>query len=160
MCTIDNIFMTVIRKLFRDMVETVAWLHKHKICHMDISLENTMLRLYNNDNEYILNDCEKNLWWVPRAVIIDFGLAIDFNTKNNNNFKFQEWQWHGRRGKSGYTAPEVYHNKVYDCRAVDIWCLGICLFFVRFYCFFVFIVFLFFCFFVFLLFFCFFVFFL
>ena len=109
-------FMPLIRLLFRDMVETVAWLHKHEICHMDISLENTVLQKKKNKNDNI-----------PNAKIMDFGLSIDFKKVRPSNL-LKKWQWNDIRGKYKYMPPKVYKQEIYDCRLADIWCLGVCLY--------------------------------
>ena len=124
-----NDFIKIIRALFRDMVETVAWLHKHKVCHMDISLENTILQ--NGDDKK--DDENENMINVPCAKIMDFGLSIDFKRVKKqilSQKSLKKWQCNDRRGKDNYMPPEVYNKQIYDCRLVDVWCLGVCLFMV------------------------------
>ena len=112
--------------MFRKLVATLDWMHKKaNICHLDISLENVMLRRKND---------------VSSVVLIDFGLAQKY--ENNNYYDYR------RVGKSDYMAPEVtacgqkYENGkninefVYDARMADIWSLGVTLYASIFACFF------------------------
>ena len=134
----DNILMQRVRIMFRNMVETVAWLHKHEICHLDLSLENALITYDNSNNSNSssnsggpCNDNDNDP--IPLIKIIDFGLAKDFSKIDKTNDKqwmSKMWKNNQRIGKPGYMAPEVYMKFNYDCRAADIWCLGVVLFMV------------------------------
>jgi len=100
-----NDWTKCLQSMFRQLVETVSWMHSHQIAHLDLSLENTML-----------SSVEQNL---VKIKIIDFGLARDFKWDE----KFTE-----KVGKIGYMAPEVYGSKKYSPEKADIWCLGVMLF--------------------------------
>lgn len=92
------------RIIFRQMVEGLQSLHRQGIAHQDMSLEN------------ILYDAR-----TQRAVIIDFGLAIQCHSKS-------EPVINTRSGKLFYMSPEVMSGKpTIDPFVSDVWSLGICL---------------------------------
>ena len=85
------------------------------IAHMDISMENIMLK-------------NVGLNQLPKVKIIDFGLA-------HNRNKLHTWMSNRAKiGKLTYMSPEVYYadkfkyNYWYDTRKADVWCLGVMLF--------------------------------
>eukprot|EP00808_Paulinella_micropora_P011569 g75061.t1 len=90
--------MALTRKLFRQLVLAMNWVHQLGICHLDVSLENLLL------------DANQDL------KLCDFGLAME-----GRMFK-------GRRGKENYMAPEVYAGTTYDGRQADCWSVGMVLF--------------------------------
>ena len=90
--------------MFKQICDGVQWMHAHNYCHLDLSLENTMIA------------DKKTL----RVKIIDFGLAKKFE---DGNFIIK-----GRIGKVGYMPPEAYDKKQFDARLADVYCLGIMLF--------------------------------
>jgi len=99
-----NPWIKSVRHMFRQLVECVSWMHSKGVCHLDLSLENTMI--FDLPSQTIK--------------IIDFGLALrslDGNFLNNK-----------RVGKTGYMAPEVFAKQSYDARKADIWSLGVMLF--------------------------------
>ncbi|ETO35769.1 hypothetical protein RFI_01289 [Reticulomyxa filosa] len=63
--------LQMIQHVFGQIVSTVAWLHSKHICHLDLSLENVLIR-----NEDIFH---------PQIQIIDFGVSIDFSNNNDSN---------------------------------------------------------------------------
>lgn len=79
----------------------VKHLHKLKIVHRDIKVENIML----------------DTWGIPK--LLDFGFA----TKIENDYSLTI-----RAGTHAYHAPEMLNNLPYG-RPVDIWSLGITFFF-------------------------------
>jgi len=97
-------WIKLVRDMFRQIVDCVSWMHKKKVCHLDLSLENTMIC-----------DTTKQL-----VKIIDFGLGKHFT---DDDFSYDK-----RVGKTGYMAPEVYAKDTYDARKADIWSLGVMLF--------------------------------
>ena len=92
-----NKWIRLIRNLFTQVVKGVAWMHSKNICHLDLSLENTMM-VKNKDGTY-------------QCKIIDFGLCKKFY---NNNFKMK-----GRVGKLQYMCPEV--SMLYICIYIYIY---------------------------------------
>jgi len=99
-----NQWVKNVAKMFKQICLAVQFLHSHGYCHLDLSLENTMI--------YDLNTLA--------VKVIDFGLMQKFK---NGNFQF-----HGRVGKLQYMCPEAYSRSVYDARAADVYCLGVMLF--------------------------------
>ncbi|ETO17756.1 Protein kinase domain containing protein, partial [Reticulomyxa filosa] len=81
--TTSNEWSVCVQSMFRQLVDTVSWMHAHGVVHLDLSLENTML-----------SSIEKNQASIK---IIDFGVAKFFKS----NEKFSE-----KVGKVGYMAPE------------------------------------------------------
>ena len=78
-----NQWVKNVAKMFKQICVAVQYLHKNNFCHLDLSLENTMI--------YDI----KNL----KIKIIDFGLMKKFNGK--------DFSFHGRVGKLQYMCPEV-----------------------------------------------------
>eukprot|EP00483_Globobulimina_turgida_P000044 UN00044 len=93
-----NKWVINVAKMFKQICEAVHWLHLKGYCHLDLSLENTMI-----------SDL-KNL----KVKIIDLGLTQKFN---NNDYRFQ-----GRVGKLQYMCPEAYNRKVYNAKKADVYC--------------------------------------
>jgi len=115
-----NIWLQHIKILFKQMIDHLKWLHSNGVCHMDISLENmTIFGSQFKDGKFINHG---------QVYFIDYGLAIDFNEYNldiNGNLTYM---YDKNVGKSRYKAPELFFNSMYDCRLVDVWSLGICMF--------------------------------
>ena len=99
-----NKWIKSVQSMFKQICLGVEWMHNAGFCHLDLSLENTMIA-----------DMK-----TMKVKIIDFGLAKKFE---NDNFIIQ-----GRIGKVGYMCPEAYARKKYDARLADVYCLGIMLF--------------------------------
>jgi len=104
--TTPNEWSLCVQSMFRQMVDTVSWMHLHGVSHLDLSLENTMLAS-------VIDKHQANI------KIIDFGVAKFFKADQKFNEKV---------GKVGYMAPEVYAKKEYLPEKADIWCLGVMLF--------------------------------
>merc|ERR1712176_675241 len=113
--------------LFWQIIVVIKWLHNDmNICHLDISLENILIK----NGEFIACNADKTQYTINSNVqikICDFGLAEIFTMKGknkNNQFKCTKFC-----GKTNYKAPEVYAKKaVFDARKADIWSLGVVLF--------------------------------
>eukprot|EP00484_Ammonia_sp_Unknown_P031076 CAMPEP_0197029502 /NCGR_PEP_ID=MMETSP1384-20130603/8936_1 /TAXON_ID=29189 /ORGANISM="Ammonia sp." /LENGTH=332 /DNA_ID=CAMNT_0042458679 /DNA_START=1 /DNA_END=999 /DNA_ORIENTATION=+ len=108
----------VVKMIFNQMLECIAYIHRHNIAHLDVSLENflindVMVKMSKGDKiEFVVQDI--------RVKICDFGLAKKFIGKCLCD-KFC--------GKKGYRSPEVVEKKQkFDAKKNDIWCLGVCLF--------------------------------
>jgi serine/threonine protein kinase len=89
-----------IHHCFRQIVEGVCFLHRSGISHLDLSLENILLK---NDTE---------------VKICDFGQA--------ENRRFFEPQ-RELKGKFHYMAPEVYGHRGFDGYKADVWSVGVIL---------------------------------
>lgn len=91
------------KEIFRQLVNSLYYLHSLGICHRDLKLENVMMT----------DDTEE-----ARPIIIDFGLSKMIGPNQKITDKF---------GTVGYTAPEIYTSKSYD-KKVDIFSLGVILY--------------------------------
>jgi serine/threonine protein kinase len=89
------------RKLFRQIIEGIEYLHKYNISHRDLKPENLLL------------DREKSI------KIVDFGLS--------NRYARGELL-HTACGSPCYAAPEMIAGKRYNGTETDVWSAGIVLF--------------------------------
>ena len=95
------------KKFFCQILSAIEYLHKNKIVHRDIKLENILF----DDNE--------------DAKLIDFGLSKYI--KNNELLS-------DKPGSEIYTAPEILlTDDKYDGFLADIWSLGICFYAMKFF---------------------------
>eukprot|EP01083_Nonionella_stella_P082850 228829_1 len=99
-----NQWIQSVTKMFKQICLSVQWMHCKGYCHLDLSLENTMI-----SNKEQLN-----------VKLIDFGLTQHFE---HNDFTFR-----GKVGKLQYMCPEAYARRDYNAKAADVWCLGVMLF--------------------------------
>lgn len=103
------------KKHFRPIFEAVQYLHKNKIIHRDIKLENIILT-------------EKQ-----ELKLIDFDLAYQnksedsINNNNNNNQNKKNNIPLNPCGTFQYAAPEILKCINYD-KEIDIWALGVTLY--------------------------------
>ncbi|OWF38998.1 CBL-interacting protein kinase 10-like [Mizuhopecten yessoensis] len=89
------------RRIFKQLLDIVNYLHENGVCHRDIKCENILL-----------DDCYN-------IKLADFGFAR----------RFPENRMVGTRcGSYVYTAPEVLTESKYDAVKSDIWSMGICLY--------------------------------
>jgi len=86
-----------VRKLFKQLVQAVAFLHKHKVAHRDIKIENILV-----DEDGTLCLC-------------DFGFAM----RVMPNVESKEWC-----GSPHTVAPEILRRQPYSPEAVDVWAIG------------------------------------
>ncbi|KAJ3309532.1 ER degradation-enhancing alpha-mannosidase-like protein 2 [Boothiomyces sp. JEL0838] len=89
------------RKLFRQIVSAVDFLHSSKVVHRDLKLENILLNQHGN------------------VLVSDFGLGKSFQ-KSDYMKTFC--------GTPNYTAPEVAAGMPYHGKQIDIWAMGIILY--------------------------------
>jgi len=91
-----------VRILFKQMAYFIKFLHDNNTCHLDISLENCLIK-------------ENTVYFC------DYGVAEVFK---NNDFRCNKYV-----GKILYQAPEIYREKgYYHANKADCWSLGVCLF--------------------------------
>jgi len=89
------------KKIFKELVEAVKYLHENNISHRDLKVENVLLDKDNN------------------VKLADFNLATRFQPN--------ELITH-HCGSEEYTSPEIVTRKAYDPQLTDIWALGIILY--------------------------------
>jgi len=92
-----------VKNLFRQLLNTVEWLHQNGITHRDLKLENIILM--------------KNR---KKIKLIDFGLC-----EVGKNCKSQSTYW---CGSPDYVSPEILERTSYSLCKCDVWSLGIVLF--------------------------------
>ncbi len=110
---------TIVRQVFKQLVSAVHWLHtKAKVVHLDLSLENTMVRRFNRHG-------------IPEIALVDFGVSVDFSEETKTVDEKGVF-WHDRAvGKLPYMSREVLCcNKLnpFNAQAADVWSLGIILY--------------------------------
>ncbi|ESO94793.1 hypothetical protein LOTGIDRAFT_117800 [Lottia gigantea] len=89
------------RRLFRQLIDAVSYLHQNKVYHRDIKLDN------------ILIDAQYNI------KLSDLGFAR-FNPRNE--------QLHTFCGSYPYAPPEVLDGENYSGAEADVWSTGVCLY--------------------------------
>lgn len=94
----------IARDVFKQMIDSIVYLHKQKIRHRDIKPQN-----------FLVFEKEPSI----KIVLADFGFAKQFPL----NEKGDEYI-----GTEGFAPPEIFLHIPYD-NSVDIWPLGISLFF-------------------------------
>ncbi|KAI8881883.1 Pkinase-domain-containing protein [Backusella circina FSU 941] len=90
------------KKIFRQIVECVAYLDNIGICHRDIKDENIVI-----DQDY-------------KVKLIDFGSAVSLHRQNKLFTRFY--------GTISFASPEILLSKPYRAEPAEIWSLGILLF--------------------------------
>ncbi|KAK6187737.1 hypothetical protein SNE40_005694 [Patella caerulea] len=89
------------RRLFRQLVDVVSYLHGNQVYHRDIKLDNILL-----DENYNLR-------------LSDFGFSR-FNPQREELQTFC--------GSYSYAAPEILDGEKYNGAKIDIWSMGVCLY--------------------------------
>jgi len=118
---IDHFDEIKARKLFKQIVGAINYLHKKELCHRDIKAENFLF--LDNSDDLTLK-------------LIDFGLSTKFAVENthfaknkiDDNFfpQSKSKKFHSKVGTSYYIAPEVLDGN-YDEKC-DIWGVGVLLY--------------------------------
>lgn len=123
------------KMVYRQLLETLEWLHKRGLAHLDVSLENILLTVDSGTGAI-------------KIKLTDFGMA-----QFQGSLKWSEWVVTGRPGKRRYMPPEIraridsppppHHVKRSRSRptssisiiipwthapAADIWSSGVCFF--------------------------------
>ena len=94
--------------LFNKLVNAVKYCHDNDIMHRDLKPDNVLVSADNQGN-------------IQDLKLIDFGFACNISDKNNQNNK--------AIGSQGYMAPEIFSRKCQFDQAVDVWSLGVILYF-------------------------------
>jgi serine/threonine protein kinase len=93
-------------KIFLELVRMVQVLQSHHVYHGDLKLDNILVVLNDDGN-------------VKQLKLTDFDFA-EWTMEKNEMEKIS--------GTPFYLAPEMISQDYYDCRCVDVWCLGIILY--------------------------------
>merc|ERR1719410_1356174 len=117
----------MVQLLFKQMVDALDFMHRHRVAHFDISLENMLISEVevsidpSDQMHFVLDDVELK--------ICDFGLVDIFNTKiattSGPKISFMSTK---KAGKTLYKSPEMLTGTKVDAVKNDIWCLGVTLF--------------------------------
>lgn len=107
----------LIRRIFADIVDAVAYLHENLVVHRDIKLENVLLDI---DVQKLLNLEDPIHLSHPIAVLTDLGLARRIDSLNPLLTT--------RCGSEDYVSPELLMGRPYDGRETDCWALGVLLY--------------------------------
>lgn len=91
-----------IDRIFKKMCNSVEYLHKNRIAHFDIKLEN-----------FLIDDAGE-------IVLSDFGFATEWEDSEPEVSIF--------KGSWYYVSPEIMYKKLYPITKPDIWALGVCLY--------------------------------
>jgi len=94
----------IVRYYFRQLLQSIEFMHNEGICHRDLKLENILL-----DQSYNIK-------------VSDFGFATSLRGSNSDN------QLYECKGTLRYMAPEIFKGSGYLGRSVDIFALGVMLF--------------------------------
>mmetsp|Transcript_32271 Transcript_32271/g.51746 ORF Transcript_32271/g.51746 Transcript_32271/m.51746 type:complete len:338 (+) Transcript_32271:42-1055(+) len=113
----------LVKRMFKQMVDSVEYIHCKKTAHFDVSIENFAINAvtaqYSVDGQKLQFVFDQPL----QCKLIDFGLATRFETGDFSTLK--------RCGKKLYKSPELSaanDNTCIDAAKNDVWCLGVCLF--------------------------------
>ena len=98
------------RKLFSQMLKSIQYLHSMQICHHDVKLDNFVM---NNDYQIKL---------------IDFGFAVEMSSVGNNNGPTPALPMKVFDTSLAYSPLEILSKRPHD-ESVDIFSLGVCLFY-------------------------------
>eukprot|EP01084_Bolivina_argentea_P193733 332357_1 len=110
--------------IFKQMIECIAYIHSHNVCHFDISLENFLI----TEVEVLVADDTRKMHFCTDGIQIrlcDFGLAEAF--PKGSNFESNKYC-----GKPNYKSPEVTRyssqKRRFSAKSNDVWCLGVSFF--------------------------------
>ena len=99
-------FETIVRKMFRQVVDAVDYMHSRHIYHRDIKPANILVCSEGNDFHAIT------------LKLIDFGIAV----------KCRDRRCFDKAGTLDYQAPEIFYcDEYYDPAPADVWSLGVML---------------------------------
>ena len=114
----NNEWTLMVKTMFRQLVDCVKWMHDRGVCHLDLSLENSMIhdrrkkhvkiidfglgRYFGNDDLRAIN----RKYNQDKSDPANAGRSIrpQYSNVNVNSLNFANNQ---RVGKTGYMAPEV-----------------------------------------------------
>jgi len=107
-----------VKIIFKQICQILYYLHnKVHCCHLDISLENMLIKNFIFKDGKIINH--------GQVSFCDWGVGEYFG--RNKGFKCKKFV-----GKRNYGCPKISLKQSYDGRLGDIWSLGICLFMMQF----------------------------
>ncbi|KAJ3415772.1 hypothetical protein HDV05_004236 [Chytridiales sp. JEL 0842] len=110
----DKLTINEVRRLFKELVLVVKYLHDNMIAHRDLKIENVLLTSTET----------------PHIKLADFGFAVRLlpPTPPTEGTDDGVSLLTARCGSEEYAAPEIVLAQPYDGRKTDIWALGVILF--------------------------------
>jgi len=97
------------KEVFADTVKGVAYLHKQRIAHRDLKLENILLD-HSEEMQRLISK------------LSDFSLSIQLSKEKKDSLTKTFC------GTLPFMAPEIIEEKAYNPYKADIWSLGVCLY--------------------------------
>eukprot|EP01083_Nonionella_stella_P070758 189465_1 len=114
----------IVKIIFKQMVESVSYIHSKNVCHFDISLENFLISDPQIEVHEKCNGRQTKIKFIADSIqvkLCDFGLAQLFTNDDCKSSKFC--------GKTNYKSPEcTSETRGYDAKKNDVWCCGVSLF--------------------------------
>jgi hypothetical protein len=108
---------SLVRRIFAEVVNAVAYLHLHNIVHRDIKLENVLLNL---SVPQLLSLENPFSYSKSISTLTDLGLSRKIDPDNPILTT--------RCGSEDYVPPEIVMGQPYDGRETDSWALGVLLY--------------------------------
>jgi len=112
--------------IFKQMVDALDFMHRHRCAHFDISLENMLI----SEVDVEIDPKTDRMSFILEGVQIkfcDFGLVDIFKTKTKSGSK-TNFMSTKNAGKTLYKSPEMQSHGVVDAAKNDVWCLAVSLF--------------------------------
>lgn len=97
----DSVDEEYVKQIFKQILETVCYMHEQKVAHRDLKLENIMLDDYG------------------QIKLVDFGFSKHAE---------QDHLFSTPCGSPAYAAPEIIDGKKYNGMEADMWSCGVILF--------------------------------
>ena len=112
----DNEWTLMVKILFRQIVDTVAWIHSNGVCHLDLSLDNIMIHNRRTKHVKIICIGELGKYFGKDNLLKMMPRKYDNECAKTNYSAIDESQLdftcNRRVGKTGYMAPEVRQLKI------------------------------------------------
>ncbi|CAD8154620.1 unnamed protein product [Paramecium pentaurelia] len=112
----DDLVITILRQLANGL----SYLHRNKIIHRDLKLENFAVQLTQEDQDALQNRNDLTVFDKATYKLIDLGLA-----KKLGDLQAQTSTWAGTELNM---APEILNEQKYSFQA-DMYSLGVCLYY-------------------------------
>eukprot|EP01083_Nonionella_stella_P080090 219898_1 len=117
-------YKTIVKFLFWQISVMVEYMHSLGVCHLDLCLENIVVR--GGFSNFIVNDNDGSVCINPNIAVklVDFGLAEIFHP-SCSSFNVQKY---GFKHSFVTTSPEMFAEVPFDGMKSDIWSAGVMLY--------------------------------